>query len=261
MCLSHYSIDGAVSHLHQSDEAPILWTGIQRGGSVFIMAKDANQDIKQSKTEQQLARAQRQELKDELSEQFANRPRLPQNRRRVITFGVLGVLGVLVLTFGILVLLPAPPQQARAGVAVGAQAQDFTLPILGGPGKGSVHLRALRGRPVVLNFWSESCQPCLSEVPYLRGLYARPDAQSQFTLLGINQGDPQQDIATFGQTYNVNYVLLFDPGSQVNIAYDITSLPQTYFIDSNGIVRYVVPQQLTPQAMQQGLQSIGVNLS
>ena len=48
--------------------------------------------------------------------------------------------------------------------------------------------------------------------------------------------------------------------SQVNMAYNVTSLPQTYFLDSRGIVRYVVPQQLTPQAMQQGLQAIGVNL-
>jgi hypothetical protein len=47
----------------------------------------------------------------------------------------------------------------------------------------------------------------------------------------------------------------------MDIAFDITSLPQTYFIDSSGIVRYVVPQQLTPQAMQQGLQAIGVNLA
>ena len=114
---------------------------------------------------------------------------------------------------------------------------------------------------MVLNFWSESCQPCLSEVPYLRGIYARTSTQRSFVLLGINEGDPRGDIGTFGQTYKVNYPLLFDASSKMDIAYNITSLPQTYFIDSNGIVRYVVPQQLTPQGMQEGLQAIGVNLA
>ncbi len=225
------------------------------------MAKKTTQEINPTKAEQRIARAQRQELKDELRESFANRPRPVRDRRRTITFSVLGGLAVLVIIFGILVLLPAPAQQVHAGVGVGTRAPDFTLPVLGGPGQGNIHLTALRGHPVVLNFWSESCQPCLSEVPYLRGLYAQPAIQQQFTLLGINQGDPQQDIGTFGRTYKVNYSLLFDTGSQVDILYDITSLPQTYFIDSNGIVKYVVPQQLTAQGMQQGLQAIGVVFS
>jgi alkyl hydroperoxide reductase subunit AhpC len=64
----------------------------------------------------------------------------------------------------------------------------------------------------------------------------------------------------FGITYYVNYPLLFDTASQVDRAYGITSLPITYFIDSNGVVRFVVPQELTPQSMQQGLDAIGVTL-
>lgn len=224
------------------------------------MAEKIDQEKKQVKTEQLLARAQRQELKDELTANFVNRPRMPRNRRRIVTFSVLGVLAVLVIIFTILVLLPASAQQPHGGIAVGQLAPDFALPIQGGPGNGSVHLAALRGHPVVINFWSESCQPCLSEVPYLRGIYARYSASGAFTLLGINQADPRGDINTFGQTFHVNYPLLFDPGSAINIKYGVTSLPMTYFIDSSGVVRFVVPQQLTPQAMQQGLQAIGVTI-
>lgn len=232
---------------------------------LFVMAEKIDQEKKQAKAEQLLARAQRQELKDELTENFAKRPRLPRNRRRIITFSVLGALAVLVIIFTILVLLPASAQQPHGGIAVGQPAPDFTLPVQGGPGSGgtgngSVHLSALRGHPVVINFWSESCQPCLSEVPYLREIYARYGASGAFALLGINQADPRGDISTFAQTFHVNYPLLFDPGSAMNMKYGVTSLPMTYFIDSSGIVRFVVPQQLTPQAMQQGLQAIGVTI-
>jgi cytochrome c biogenesis protein CcmG/thiol:disulfide interchange protein DsbE len=216
----------------------------------------------QPASEQSLARTQRQELKDELTEHFVQRVRLPGKRRRVVTFSLLGTLALLALLFLVLVLLPASPQQLRTGIAVGKVAPLFRLPVQGGvnAGKSILDLRSLRGRPVVINFWSESCQPCLSEVPYLREIYARPDASRAFSLLGINIGDPREDIAMFGITYYVNYPLLFDTASQVDRAYGITSLPITYFIDSNGVVRFVVPQELTPQSMQQGLDAIGVTL-
>ncbi|MEO7020123.1 MAG: TlpA disulfide reductase family protein [Ktedonobacteraceae bacterium] len=209
--------------------------------------------------EQALAREQRQELRDELTENFTQR--LPKDRRRVITFSALGGIALLALIFIILVLLPAPPQQPHGGVAVGSPAPDFTLSIQGGSGRGSIALHALHGHPVVLNFWSESCQPCLSEMPYLRGIYARYGVQGAFTLLGVNQADPREDITRFGTTYKLNYPLLYDAHSTVNVAYGVTSLPMTYFVDSNGIVRFVVLQQLTPTTMQQGLQAIGVSIA
>lgn len=225
------------------------------------MAQKISKEKKQEKEEQLLAREQRRELREELDASFAERPRMPKNRQRILTFSILGVLALLVLGFGILVLLPTPTQQPVGGIGIGAKAPDFTLPILGGPGSGNIKLSALRGHPVVINFWSESCLPCLSEVPYLRQVYEPYSKQGTFTLLGINQSDPREDIKVFGHNYNVNYPLLYDAGSNVNVAYNVTSLPQTYFIDSEGIVRYVVPQQLTAQEMQKGLDAVGIHLT
>lgn len=225
------------------------------------MADDLNKDKAEEKAEQALARAQRQDLRDELTKSFALRPRLPRARRRVITFSILGVCILLAVIFSVLVLLPTSPQQPHGGIAVGARAQEFTLSIQGGPGVGSfINLARLRGHPVVINFWSESCQPCLSEIPYLRDIYALYGTHGAFTLLGVNQADPREDITSFGSTYKVNYPLLYDAHSEVNVAYGVTSLPMTYFVDSAGVVRFVVPQQLTPQTMQQGLESVGVSI-
>ena len=225
------------------------------------MAQKIQPEKDQEKAEQLLARKQRQELKEELTENFVQRARQPRNRRRIVTFSVLGAIALLAIIFLTLILLPASPQQPHGGVAVGATAPRFNLPIQGGAGRGTIGLSGLRGHPVVINFWSESCPPCLAEIPYLRGIYAQHGTSGAFTLLGVNVGDPREDIATFGTTYHVNYPLLFDPASTVDRAYGISSLPITYFIDGNGVVRFVVPQELTPQTMQQGLDAIGVTLS
>lgn len=213
------------------------------------------------KQEQELARTQRQELKAELAENYAQLPRRPRNRRRIITFIVLGVLALLVGTFSWLVLLPSPSQQPAAGVAVGTAAPEFKLSIYGGPGMGgSIDLRALRGHPVILNFWSESCPPCRTEFPYLERTYAQYGAQGQFALLGINQADPKDDIARFGAGFHITYPLLFDKGGVTNGDYSVTAIPTTYFIDSNGIVRSVIVQPLTPETMRQGLSLVGISI-
>jgi len=219
------------------------------------------QKLGDEKKEQNLARMQRKELKAELADNYARLPRRPRNRRRIITSGVLGVIALLVGIFGWLVLQPSSTQQPLAGVAIGTAAPNFTLQIYGGGGMGStVNLSALRGHPVMLNFWSESCTPCLQEVPYLERFYSQYGAQRQFALLGINQADPKDDIAKFGADFHVTYPLLFDKGGIINANYAVTAIPTTYFIDSSGIVRSVFVQPLTPQTMQQGLSSVGISI-
>ena len=219
------------------------------------------QKLGNEKKEQDLARKQRQELKAELADNYARLPRKPRNRGRIVTFVVLGVIALLVGIFGWLVLQPSSTQQPVAGVAIGTAAPEFTLPIYGGSGVGgTVNLLALRGHPVILNFWSESCPPCRTEVPFLQRTYAQYAAQHQFALLGINQADPKGDIATFGADFNITYPLLFDSGDKTNEAYGVTAIPTTYFIDSKGIVRSVFVQPLTSSTLQQGLSSVGIVL-
>jgi cytochrome c biogenesis protein CcmG/thiol:disulfide interchange protein DsbE len=213
------------------------------------------------KQEQQVARTQRRDLEAELAEQYAQLPRRPRNRRRTAALLVFAAIAVLVGLYGLLVLLPSPAQTPMAGVAVGKAAPDFTLPILGGANSGgSITLRTLHGHPVVVNFWSESCIPCRAEVPYLQRTYAQYASHGEFTLLGINQADPRDDIATFGRQFKVTYPLLFDKGSAVNTAYGITAIPTTYLIDGHGIVRAASITQLTPALMKRGLAAIGVSI-
>ena len=217
--------------------------------------------LEDEKKEQDLARIQRKELKTELADNYARLPRKPRNRRRIITFAILGIIALLAGIFGWLVLLPSSSQQPIAGVAIGAEAPNFTLQIYGGSDIGAtVNLSSLRGHPVILNFWSESCIPCLQEVPYLERFYSQNGTQHQFALLGINQADPSDDIAKFGANFHVTYPLLFDKGGVINAKYAVIAIPTTYFIDSKGTVRSVFVQPLTPRTMQQGLSSVGISI-
>lgn len=224
------------------------------------MAKELNREKEAEKQEQALAREQRRQFQEELAKH--NTPvRAPTSRSRVITVIGLAIIAVCAGIFGWLVLLPSASPTPVAAIAVGAPAPNFMLPVYGGSNIGSaIGLHALRGHPVVINFWSESCTPCLSEVPYLEQVYAQ-HGKGQFILLGIDQTDPKTDIARFGAAYKLTYPLLFDPGGAVNQSYGVTAIPTTYFVDSQGIVRAAFVTELSAQTMRQGLASIGVSLS
>ena len=222
----------------------------------YVMARQQSQE----KQEQQVARAEVQEFRAELAEYAAHLPRKPQNRSRMITFIILAAVAVLAGIFGWLTLLPSSTTPPTGGLAVGAAAPEFILPVYGGGGHGMVNLRALRGHPVLLNFWSESCQPCRIEMPFLERTDKQYGAHGAFALLGIDQADPKEDIAPFGRAFQITYPLLFDPGGTVNAAYGVTAIPTTYFIDSHGIVRSVFVTQLSPKTMRQGLASVGIAL-
>src|SRR5258706_8909821 len=116
--------------------------------------------LSKEKQEHELVRTQRQELKAELAENYANRPRRPRNRRRTITFLVLGVIALLAVVFGFLVLLPSPAQQPTAGVPIGAAAPAFDLPIYGGRRVGgNINPPPFRGAPLPLQFLFQSFPP------------------------------------------------------------------------------------------------------
>jgi len=215
------------------------------------------QQLDNEQQERPVARAERQEYRAELAEQAAKRPRRPGNRRRTITLIVIAIVSILAALFSVLTLLPSA-KSSSGGVPVGTAAPEFTLPIYGGGGSSIIDLHALLGHPVLLNFWSESCPPCRVEMPYLERTYTQYAAHGEFTLLGIDQADPKEDIAPFGREFKISYPLLFDPGDKVNVAYGVTAIPTTYFIDSAGIVRSAFVTQLSPKTMRQGLASVGM---
>jgi thiol-disulfide isomerase/thioredoxin len=219
------------------------------------------QKTSKEKEEQQIARVERKEFEAELAENYANLPRRSINRQRTITFIILAIIAALAGIFAWLVFLPSSTQ-IGSGVPVGRAAPEFVLPIYGGGGgPGSVDLHALSGHPVIINFWSESCAPCRTEMPFLERIYTEYAVHGKFAMLGINQADPKDDIARFGASFKITYPLLFDKGGATNIAYGVTAIPTTYFVDSQGIVRSAFVTQLSPVTMKQGLASVGIIIS
>ena len=114
--------------------------------------------------------------------------------------------------------------------AVTPDGQDYTL-------TDFVNRDGEDGQPVVLNFWASWCGPCRIEMPHFERASLKYDGRA--AILGVNQAEPAETIATFGQNAHVTYPLLVDDDWTVNKLYGVSNLPTTIFVDANGIIREV----------------------
>ncbi len=138
-------------------------------------------------------------------------------------------------------------------VRIGEPAPGFTLARHGG---GEVSLEELRGQPVVLNFWSAGCATCLEELDELVRFYRAHLGEVAF--FAINMGDPPETVAEFARRHKLEseYPLLLDPKGKVAVAYGVTGVPETVFIDAEGIVRYWIIGPASERQLEEGLRSI-----
>jgi len=131
-------------------------------------------------------------------------------------------------------------------------APTFTLPRY--DDRGEISLEALRGRPVVLNFWSAGCATCLEELPEITEFYRAHREEVEF--FAINTGDLAGEIEDFVERYKIEYPLLLDREGEAAVAYGITGVPETVFIDPQGIIRYWIVGAASPKELEKGLLSI-----
>ena len=92
------------------------------------------------------------------------------------------------------------------------------------------------GHPVVLNFWASWCGPCRAEVPHLNEVHRELRAKGgQVIGMSMDQANSQQ-VAMLAKRLGIHYPVAPANTSAVN-AYQVQSLPTTYVIDSEGIIR------------------------
>jgi cytochrome c biogenesis protein CcmG/thiol:disulfide interchange protein DsbE len=132
---------------------------------------------------------------------------------------VVGLLG-----FGLL-------SKGEAKIAVGEPVPDRVLPVLGGPGQGSI--AEYRGRWVLVNLWASWCVPCRQEAPEL-DRFARRYRQRGVSVLGINVQDNSDDALAFLRDHGVAYRQLRSVGDERSAAFGSTGVPENFLVDPRG---------------------------
>ncbi|MCU0511418.1 MAG: TlpA family protein disulfide reductase [Anaerolineae bacterium] len=169
-----------------------------------------------------------------------------------------GLALALLLLAGLLLAAAGLPERARytgvyiAGVGLAAPEPGYSAPLFqldqvqGEP----VALLALRGQPVLLNFWATWCAPCLAEMPLLQTLY---DDYENLHILAINMGEAPAVVAQWAQQQRLTYPLLLDPARRLERLYALRGQPSTFVIAPDGFISAVFYGAVTEDRLRAAL--------
>jgi peroxiredoxin len=134
----------------------------------------------------------------------------------------------------------------EADPRVGARAPELGLTALDGM---EVKLESLRGRVVLVNFWASWCGPCEKEMADLQRLYDE-ERDRGFVVVGVNEGEESGRAAGFLSRFGITFPNVIDSDGSVTRRYQVFGLPNSYFIDVEGVVRARIAGPFTIDQMR-----------
>ncbi len=159
--------------------------------------------------------------------------------------GGLALLAVL----GLIIVALIPRDKAGSGqqIAAGSAAPDFQL-LTAATGK-TVSLSSLRGKPVWINFWATTCEPCKAEMADMKNAYDKNKAKD-LVVLGIDDQEQAATINSFTAINAYDWTFLLDSDGAVMQKYNVTALPTQIFIGRDGVVRASQVGTLAPDELK-----------
>ena len=147
------------------------------------------------------------------------------------------------LLAGLLILVGTGLARARQGtIQPGDEVPDFSLTLYSGyeyNGQSVVKISDLRGKVVFINFWASWCKPCEQEAPALEQVWEYYQPSGRVVFLGIDYVDTEIPARAFLKKFNNTYPNGPDIRTEISQMFRIKGVPETYIIDTNGILSYV----------------------
>jgi thiol-disulfide isomerase/thioredoxin len=120
--------------------------------------------------------------------------------------------------------------------------------------QGSERLSALRGKPVVINFWASWCPPCTDELPYFERL-----AQTygdRVVIVTVDWNEEPGVAAAYLRDHDIVLPVISDAQSDIYKAYSLSEVPDTIVLDAQGNVTYVSVGELSWKELDAAVQQV-----
>jgi cytochrome c biogenesis protein CcmG, thiol:disulfide interchange protein DsbE len=117
---------------------------------------------------------------------------------------------------------------------IAKQAPSFTLALFS---RGTLTLKDLHGKAVLINFWASWCVPCRAEAKTLEAAWQKYKDRG-VVFLGIDIQDKEEDARAFMKEFGITYLNGRDESGKIAVDYGVWGIPETFFIDPQGRITY-----------------------
>lgn len=138
---------------------------------------------------------------------------------------------------------------------VGGPLPDLTLEYM--EQEGSLTFSDLEGQIVVINVWASWCVPCRIEHPILVAAseaYTERGVQFVGLLYQDRVGPASEFLDEMGR--GEGYLYVVDTDSRATVELGVFGVPETYFVDADGMVRGKVQGEVNPMVLVQTIEDL-----
>ena len=152
----------------------------------------------------------------------------------------------LVSFFAVLVIVfvygPSLIKDASIGVTVGMQKAPEIEGIANWINSGPLNISELKGKVVMVDFWTYSCINCLRELPYIKAWH-ETYADKGLVIIGVHTPEfdfekNYDNVKSFVDRNGIKYPVAMDNSYTTWKNYKNNYWPRKYLIDANGFIRY-----------------------
>lgn len=152
---------------------------------------------------------------------------------------------------------PSPPLPYATIPALGFLAPNFSLDTMDGR---AVRLADYLGEPVVVSFWTTRCPFCQSQLRVFERLGNEEEEKGEgIVLLAVNRQEDRPTVASYINTYIAPLAfvtVLIDEEGDIYRSYGAQALPETFFIDTQGVIRGQAREELSLYELRRSIKPL-----
>jgi cytochrome c biogenesis protein CcmG/thiol:disulfide interchange protein DsbE len=149
---------------------------------------------------------------------------------------------VWVSLLGLLAIVAIELNHSQQGqIGPGDRVNNFSMPLFSGyelNGQSQIQLSNFRGKVVMINFWASWCKPCEQEAPNLEQAWQFYKDDSRVVFIGADYVDTEPEARAYLAKFGITFANGPDLGTRVSQLFRIKGVPETYFIDQQGVLQY-----------------------
>jgi len=158
---------------------------------------------------------------------------------------------------GLLVTVAIELNRSQQGqIGPGDKVSNFLMPLFNGydwNGQPQIQLADFRGKVVMVNFWASWCKPCEQEAPDLEQAWQFYKDDGRVVFIGADYVDTEPEARAYLAKFDITFANGPDLGTRVSQIFRIKGVPETYFINQQGVLQYA---QIGPFSSVDDIKSI-----